>query len=155
LRRELANIGIRGMLLSASLAGAADIGTVDSFQGQEKDVVILDLVRANPERNIGFTLHPNRLNVALSRAREKLIIVTNLSTFQGYDHFDRVIEIVRSLPNTTIERVTAEQIGISLPEYRSRMEILIKPAMVDVIDESEEPMPSEPISPVGDYVDIY
>ena len=142
-------------LLSASLAGAADIGTVDSFQGQEKDVVILDLVRANPERNIGFTLHPNRLNVALSRAREKLIIVTNLLTFQSHDHFDRVTETVRSLSNTTIERVTAEQIGISLPEYRSRMEILIKPAMVDVIDESEEPMPSEPISPVGDYVDIY
>ena len=106
------------MLLSASLAGAADIGTVDSFQGQEKDVVILDLVRANPERNIGFTLHPNRLNVALSRAREKLIIVTNLSTFQGYDHFDRVIEIVRSLSNTTIERVTAEQMGIRSPSIR-------------------------------------
>lgn len=53
------------------------IGTVDGFQGNESDVVIFDIIRDNTMGAIGFMKDPNRLNVAVSRARRKLIVVGN------------------------------------------------------------------------------
>lgn len=53
------------------------VGTVDSFQGDENDVVIFDITRDNMQGAIGFMKDPNRLNVAVSRARRKLIVVGN------------------------------------------------------------------------------
>ena len=52
-----------------------EIATVDSFQGRECDVVIYSTVRSNPSRRIGFLRDHRRLNVALSRARDLLVIV--------------------------------------------------------------------------------
>ena len=57
--------------------------TVDACQGSEEDAVILSCVRGNKFHGIGFCKHPNRLNVALSRARGKLYIVGNFSTFNS------------------------------------------------------------------------
>ena len=142
-------------LLSATLSNRADVGTVDSFQGQERDVVILDLVRANPGKEVGFTLDSNRLNVALSRAREKLVIVADLSTFQGHPQFDQVLNRIGSLSGTLTEHVTAEELGIQLPEYRRRQEVQVNPAMVDGLSEPEEQPPAEPIPSAGNYLDIY
>jgi superfamily I DNA and/or RNA helicase len=51
------------------------IGTVDRFQGMERDVIVVSLVRNNPNHNIGFAKEPERINVAFSRARELLVIV--------------------------------------------------------------------------------
>jgi CRISPR/Cas system-associated exonuclease Cas4 (RecB family) len=141
--------------LVATVGREADIGTVDSFQGQERDIVILDLVRANPDRNVGFTLDPNRLNVALSRAREKLIILTNLPTFQGHEAFNSTIDLIESLPHTCTVHVSAEQLGITLPEYRRRSDIDIDPRMVDNVEEPEEQPPTISSPPAGDYSDIY
>jgi superfamily I DNA and/or RNA helicase len=53
------------------------VGTVDSFQGDESDVVIFDITRDNSAGRIGFLNNPKRLNVAVSRARKKLVIVGN------------------------------------------------------------------------------
>lgn len=53
------------------------VGTVDSFQGDENDIVIFDITRDNLKGAIGFMKDPNRLNVAVSRARKKLIVVGN------------------------------------------------------------------------------
>ncbi len=53
------------------------IHTVDAFQGGECDIIIYDLVRSNPQKQLGFTADDRRLNVALSRARQLLIIVGN------------------------------------------------------------------------------
>ncbi|MEG4323763.1 AAA domain-containing protein [Microcoleus sp. AT3-A2] len=53
------------------------IHTVDAFQGGECDIIIYDLVRNNPEKKLGFTADDRRLNVALSRTRQLLIIVGN------------------------------------------------------------------------------
>lgn len=50
-------------------------GTVDRFQGMEKQVIIVSLVRNNSRREIGFAKKPERINVAFSRAQELLIIV--------------------------------------------------------------------------------
>ena len=52
-----------------------EIATVDSFQGRECDVVVYSTVRSNPNRNIGFLKDYRRINVALSRARDLLVIV--------------------------------------------------------------------------------
>ena len=56
-------------------------GTVDRFQGEEKDIVIVSLVRNNKNHNIGFAKKPNRVNVAFSRAKNLLIIVGNPNNF--------------------------------------------------------------------------
>ena len=52
-----------------------EIATVDSFQGRECDVVVYSTVRSNPNHRIGFLQDYRRINVALSRARELLVIV--------------------------------------------------------------------------------
>lgn len=59
---------------------AITINTVDSFQGQERDVVIISLVRANEQGEIGFLRDLRRMNVAMTRARMKLIIIGSAST---------------------------------------------------------------------------
>lgn len=53
------------------------VATIDSFQGQETDVCILSMTRDNPQGDVGFLASPERLNVAISRARDGLIIVGN------------------------------------------------------------------------------
>jgi superfamily I DNA and/or RNA helicase len=58
-----------------------DFGTVDTFQGQERDFIIVSMVRSNPDGQIGFARSFNRINVAFSRAKQLLIIVGNASTF--------------------------------------------------------------------------
>jgi superfamily I DNA and/or RNA helicase len=140
-------------LLTKTIGRSECVGTVDSFQGQERDLIILDLVRANPYREIGFTLQPNRLNVALSRARQKLIILTNLQTYQGHEKFDEILRRIQSLPNTRIEHLTANELGITLPTYRRREEIQIIPDLSNITEPDEQP--SAPITPAGDYFDVY
>ncbi|RVD84608.1 uncharacterized protein DFL_006349 [Arthrobotrys flagrans] len=61
--------------------GGIKIGTVDGFQGSERDYVIVDLMRSNPQRNLGFLSDERRLNVAFSRGRKKTIIVGDLTMY--------------------------------------------------------------------------
>lgn len=56
------------------------VNTVDAFQGQERDVVIISMVRSNTEGHIGFLADLRRMNVAITRARYKVIIVGNAAT---------------------------------------------------------------------------
>jgi hypothetical protein len=64
-----------------------EIDTVDAFEGREKDIIVLSLVRANRRRDIGFLRLEQRLNVAVSRSRRLIIIVGDTSTLRsGYFH---------------------------------------------------------------------
>jgi superfamily I DNA and/or RNA helicase len=63
--------------LSAGLRSTCKVGTVDSYQGKENPIVIFSAVRSNQHENIGFTRSWERVNVSLSRARERLVIVGN------------------------------------------------------------------------------
>jgi superfamily I DNA and/or RNA helicase len=62
------------------------ISTVDSFQGQECEIVFISLVRSNDECNLGFLKDYRRMNVAMTRAKERLIVVGDSVTF-GNDPF--------------------------------------------------------------------
>ena len=59
------------------------IGTVDSYQGKENRIIILSLTRSNKEQSPGFLRTPNRINVAMSRAMDRLLIVGDISMWKG------------------------------------------------------------------------
>ena len=69
-----------------------DVNSIDGFQGQEKDVIYISLVRSNDEGNIGFLKDYRRLNVALTRAKMKLIIVGDMSTLGADEVYLRLSE---------------------------------------------------------------
>lgn len=69
-----------------------EIKSIDGFQGREKEVIIISLVRSNTEENIGFLRDYRRLNVALTRAKRKLIIIGNPSTLQSNPIYKSLIE---------------------------------------------------------------
>jgi ATP-dependent RNA/DNA helicase IGHMBP2 len=60
------------------------VDTIDGFQGQEKDVIYISLVRSNDRKEIGFLIDERRLNVALTRAKRKLVIVGDSATIGNY-----------------------------------------------------------------------
>lgn len=62
------------------------ISTIDSFQGQEKEVIILSLVRSNDDGDIGFLKDYRRMNVAITRAKEQLFVIGDSATIGG-DNF--------------------------------------------------------------------
>ncbi len=65
---------------------AIRVSTIDSFQGQEKEVIIVSLVRSNDEGEIGFLKDYRRMNVAVTRAKEKLFVIGDSATL-GADPF--------------------------------------------------------------------
>ncbi len=70
------------------------ISTVDSFQGQEKQNVILSLVRSNDDGVIGFLKDYRRMNVAITRAKEKLFVIGDSATIGGDNFYSRFLEYV-------------------------------------------------------------
>ncbi|MDE5918119.1 MAG: AAA family ATPase [Duncaniella sp.] len=74
------------------------VNTVDGFQGQERDVIIISLVRNNEEGNIGFLRDLRRMNVAITRARMKLIIIGDSPTLTGsHPFYRRLYDYTRQL----------------------------------------------------------
>lgn len=73
------------------------VNTVDGFQGQERDIIVISLVRSNEEGNIGFLRDLRRMNVAMTRARMKLIIIGDASTLSRYPFYSDLLSYIRSL----------------------------------------------------------
>lgn len=76
---------------------AITINTVDGFQGQERDVILISLVRANEEGQIGFLNDLRRMNVAITRARMKLIILGDASTLTRHAFYKKLYTYVSSV----------------------------------------------------------
>lgn len=75
------------------------VNTVDGFQGQERDVILISMVRSNDEGQIGFLKDLRRMNVAMTRARMKLIILGNKDTMTKHPFYKKLWEYVEAINN--------------------------------------------------------
>lgn len=73
------------------------IDTVDGFQGQERDIILISMVRSNNEGEIGFLRDLRRMNVAMTRARMKLLIIGNSSTLSKHKFYRSLHHYIQSL----------------------------------------------------------
>jgi superfamily I DNA and/or RNA helicase len=76
------------------------VNTVDGFQGQERDIILISLVRANDEGQIGFLRDLRRMNVAITRARMKLVILGNRATLARHPFYKKLYEHIERLENS-------------------------------------------------------
>ena len=72
------------------LKGKIAINTIDGFQGQERDVVFISLVRSNDDGKIGFLSDLRRMNVAMARARMKLVIIGSAATLTRHPFYEKL-----------------------------------------------------------------
>lgn len=75
---------------------AITINTIDGFQGQERDIILISLVRSNEKGEIGFLRDLRRMNVAMTRARMKLIIIGNATTLKGNAFYNKLFNYIQN-----------------------------------------------------------
>ncbi|MFO1066040.1 MAG: C-terminal helicase domain-containing protein, partial [Pirellulales bacterium] len=80
------------LIRERSTFAGLEIDTVDGFQGREKEAVIISLVRSNTTGEIGFLADARRMNVALTRAKRKLIVIGDSATLGGNKFFLELLE---------------------------------------------------------------
>lgn len=71
------------------------INTIDSFQGQERDIVYISMTRSNPDSRIGFLSDIRRMNVAMTRARKKLVVIGDSATLSQFPFYSNFISWVQ------------------------------------------------------------
>jgi len=120
--------------------------TVDSAQGTEAEIVILSCVRCNKQGNVGFVRDLRRLNVAISRARQKLIIVGNLETMCSDPNWHVVASETRRLsglpplPDQTKRKLNTREVIITeSPILKSE----ISPRIDELSHEDDKPEPKK------------
>ncbi|MCB0100966.1 MAG: AAA family ATPase [Anaerolineales bacterium] len=84
-------------LLRQKLNHGIEIDSVDGFQGREKEVVIVSLVRSNPEGDVGFLADTRRMNVALTRAKRKLIVIGDSATITVHPFYEKMVKYFESI----------------------------------------------------------
>lgn len=94
--RLFSSAGGRPPLQPSRGGGTPRVGTVDSFQGQETDLVILSATRSNSVGDVGFLSDPRRLCVAITRARRGLIVVGDVRTLRTSHHWAALVESCRA-----------------------------------------------------------
>ena len=80
------------------------VNTVDGFQGQERDIIVISLVRQNDAGQIGFLRDLRRMNVAITRARMKLIILGDRHTLTRHPFYRKLWEYIEGLGGTHNEK---------------------------------------------------
>jgi superfamily I DNA and/or RNA helicase len=73
------------------------VNTVDGFQGQERDIIIISMVRNNDEGQIGFLRDLRRMNVAITRARMKLFIMGDSTTMTRHPFYRKLYHYIQQL----------------------------------------------------------
>jgi ATP-dependent RNA/DNA helicase IGHMBP2 len=84
-------------LFEAGGVEGVEVDSVDGFQGREKEAVVVTLVRSNPEGEIGFLGDVRRMNVALTRARRKLLVVGDGATLAGHAFYKDLLDYVEQI----------------------------------------------------------
>jgi superfamily I DNA and/or RNA helicase len=70
------------------------VNTIDAFQGQERDVIYISLVRSNDQGEIGFLKDTRRMNVAMTRAKKKLVIIGDSATLASSPFYRAFLDYV-------------------------------------------------------------
>ena len=86
---------IKGSSFLRPFRSLITVNTVDGFQGQERDVIFISLVRANEDGQIGFLNDLRRMNVAITRARMKLVILGDASTLAKHPFYKRLMLFIK------------------------------------------------------------
>ena len=73
------------------------INTVDSFQGQERDIIYISMVRSNEKGEIGFLADTRRMNVAMTRARKKLVIIGDSATIGNHPFYEKFLDYINEI----------------------------------------------------------
>ncbi|NRA32679.1 MAG: IGHMBP2 family helicase [Polyangiaceae bacterium] len=79
-------------LLAKEVSDGLEIGSVDAFQGREKEAIVVDLVRSNAERDIGFLQDVRRTNVALTRAKRFLVVIGDSATLGEHEYYAALLQ---------------------------------------------------------------
>ncbi|WP_044200765.1 AAA domain-containing protein [Flammeovirga sp. OC4] len=82
---------------SEDIKNKININTVDSFQGQERDIIYISLVRSNEEGTIGFLQNTKRMNVAMTRARKKLVVIGDSSTICRHKFYKAFVDYTQEI----------------------------------------------------------
>lgn len=83
--------------LLQSFTSKISVNTIDSFQGQERDIVYISMTRSNPEGEIGFLSDIRRMNVAMTRARKKLVVIGDSATLSNLPFYSDFISYAEGL----------------------------------------------------------
>ena len=83
---------LRDQLHQLPRASSIEVDTVDGFQGREKEVVLISTVRSNENGEIGFLGDERRMNVAITRAKRKLIVIGDSATLGSNEFFSKLLE---------------------------------------------------------------
>ncbi|QPC76767.1 hypothetical protein HYE68_007519 [Fusarium pseudograminearum] len=116
-----------GALRKTTLLKTVRVATVDNFQGEEAKIIVISLVRSNPQQECGFLKTSNRINVLLSRAQHGMYIIGNQSSYERVPMWAGVIKILAAGENigTKLElqcpRHPETPALVSHPEHFSQM----------------------------------
>ena len=91
-QRELLKESLQNFDYTQYLVNELDVKTIDGFQGEERDVIYISLVRSNPNSEIGFLSDIRRMNVALTRAKKKLVVIMDTATIGNHPFYKKFIE---------------------------------------------------------------
>lgn len=85
----------------APLRDLCHIDVVDAYQGKERTIVLLSLVRNNPESKQGFLVDTSRINVALSRAQERLVVIGSKSMWHAKNKHSSLADVLNFIDKQT------------------------------------------------------
>jgi superfamily I DNA and/or RNA helicase len=85
---------IRELLFESQQQQQPEVNSIDAFQGREKDVIILSLVRSNGEGVVGFLGEMRRINVAMTRAKKQLVVIGDSETLSRDEELKDLVRFV-------------------------------------------------------------
>ncbi|KAH0541822.1 hypothetical protein FGG08_003705 [Glutinoglossum americanum] len=122
---ELVRAGLLSTAAAASSRRPLHISSIDNYQGEECEIVLVSLTRSNASRDIGFMSAPERLNVLLSRARNSLIMIGNMETFlnarKGRDNWMKFFSLLK------LSGQIYDGFPVRCEIHKDRMSILCQP----------------------------